>query len=317
MATRKRRKTGKARKLAGSRGKKVVAKKRPAKKAAPVVSLTAVSAAHVSTTAALGAGMKVEVGSFVSPSPGVTGVEMKAEAGDFVPKPPQPNFGWWSPDDASIQIVLQEAARRRAFVAQLPFSSMPPLPLRSTIPDESKPGTLNTAPLNTSLLNGLEQGQSVTLDTNVIRAADRPAILHQEVLKRIAELEDLIKKLPETTPGIGHNRSPEPIEQTPVTPSELLEIKTILREIKSLPAIPTQQREIASNAANTLNKISSRIWKCADDILTGASMAAGAAIVAGVIPANEKFNIWHLFSALLSSLAQAISEWLTAIPALY
>jgi len=315
MATSKSRKTSSGKKSISKRRKKATAKKRLAIKAPRAASLTGVSAIQVS---ALDVGMKIGAGGFVSPPLGVTSVDMKAKAGDFVPKPPLlPNIGSMSADGSADRAALEAAEQRRAAMAPyVPFSSTPPLPPGSTIAENTNSNLLNPDPRNISL-NGFEQGQSVTLDTNAIRAADRPAILHQDVLRRIAELEDLIKKLPEPTPGIGHNRAPEPIERTPVTPSELSEIKTILQEIKSLPAIPTQEREIARNAADTLNKISSRIWKCADDLLTGASLAAGAAIVASVTAANEKFNIWHLFSALLSSLAQAISEWLTAIPVLY
>src|SRR5207302_3704874 len=97
-------------------------------------------------------------------------------------------FGRNTFDQTAEQVVAMMADRQRKFMAAIasqPMSPFPPLPL----------------------------SQQVTLDKSV----SRPGVQHEEMLKRIASLEETIAKLPTGPAGIGHNKPPEPIEPVPLS----------------------------------------------------------------------------------------------------
>jgi len=62
--------------------------------------------------------------------------------------------------------------------------------------------------------------------------------LHEEILKRLAAIEDTISKLP--IAGIGHNKPPEAIEPLPLSGREVEEIRNYIAVVKAQPAAPAQ-----------------------------------------------------------------------------
>jgi hypothetical protein len=90
-------------------------------------------------------------------------------------------------------------------------------------------------------------------DPDIINSpvAETKAVQHEEVLSRIAVLERLMAEL--QRPGIGHNRSPEPIEGIPHAvlfgEEEVKETTKAIAILKAQPVVPNTPDEALADTA--------------------------------------------------------------------
>jgi hypothetical protein len=132
-----------------------------------------------------------------------------------------------------------------------------------------------------------------------VRPPRSPAIIHEEILQRIAELEELTPKLPV---GIGHNKPPEPIEvPPPLKVSEIRKINKEIRAVKVLPAVPKRPPASAKRAARIFKKYGEKV------------MAYLGKKVADYATAKAAEALWHQYGDQLIRLGKVILEWLTSL----
>jgi hypothetical protein len=117
--------------------------------------------------------------------------------------------------------------------------------------------------------------------------------LHAKMLRRIASLEEAMAQLPGVSPGIGHNRSPEPIEESPLTVADRTEIAAAVDALKAQPVEPQDEGKAATEAAQILKskgqKISEWLARQADTFVSEAVKEAG-----------KEFGKWGTRAALWS-----------------
>jgi hypothetical protein len=121
-----------------------------------------------------------------------------------------------------------------------------------------------------------------------------PRRLHEEMLKRIAAVEETIAKLP----TIGHNKPPGPIEAAPLDNNEIEEIKNEIARLKTPPAVPTQPPAEVVEAESKLRTFGEKV-------LVGVATAV-------VIGAGKE--LWARFGDQLIDLANAIAAWIASLP---
>jgi len=141
--------------------------------------------------------------------------------------------------------------------------------------------------------------QSLIFDTQEIRATPDAAAVHEEMLRRIAALEDTFAKLP--IAGIGHNKPPEP-EPLPLAESEFTEIKVYIVFLKEQSAVPAQLPTRLGVVARELKTLGQRVL----DHLQAHAIEIGIAAVSGL-------GIWHEFGERLMALGNVVTEWLKAL----
>jgi hypothetical protein len=171
-----------------------------------------------------------------------------------VPHAAPPNISNWHIADQTAQIAHQTAARQRnaaAAMNSMSFDPLGPLPLRA----------------------------SVTSD---------PRLLHEEMRKRIAALEETIANLP-TAPGgpLGNN--------------ELEEIKNEIAKLKTQPPVPAQPPTDAVEAESKLRKFGEKVLSSlATQAVSEASKAIGR-------------KLWASYGDQLIALAKSIGEWIASL----
>jgi len=84
-----------------------------------------------------------------------------------------------------------------------------------------------------------------------------PAALHAAMLGQIEDLEQALDA--GQARGIGHNRPPEAIEQTTLSPQDAAEIKAALATLKKQPTEPADQGKDAQTALDRLRQMASRL----------------------------------------------------------
>jgi hypothetical protein len=105
------------------------------------------------------------------------------------------------------------------------------------------------------------------------------SMLHAEMLRRIASLEQAMAQQPGVLPGIGHNHPPEPIEASPLTVADQREITVAIEVLKAQPVEPLNEGEAATKAAEALKskaqKIGEWLAKQGDAFISEAMREAG------------------------------------------
>ena len=139
---------------------------------------------------------------------------------------------------------------------------------------------------------------------------DRDA-LHAEMLRRIAELERALDEA--STPGIGHNRPPEAIDEIPLDPYDQQDIRRSLAILKEQPPAPSETAIPALEAeAGKLDSYGKRIltWfaERADDFATEAVKEAGKEFGKW----GARVTMWKAIGGLLTAAAVATNAWLHA-----
>lgn len=139
--------------------------------------------------------------------------------------------------------------------------------------------------------------------------------LHEEMLTRLEALETAIAVLPSTpaSVGIGHNHPPEPIEDEPLMPAEVEDLRKAVAVLKTQPPTPTKPPQEAEKAARVLaaigNKLSKFLVTKGDLFVTEMVKAAGSE--AGKL--LVKLPIWAAVLSALSAASTAVSAWLHSI----
>jgi hypothetical protein len=120
------------------------------------------------------------------------------------------------------------------------------------------------------------------------------AHLHQQMLNRIAALEETAAKLAALPEA-------QRIKPNPLDDDELEEIRNLLAEVKVLPAL-TRPTALAFGVPHKLWKFGERVVKSmAEDAAKWVVYAAAGAL-------------WVKYSQELMALAHAINEWLASLP---
>lgn len=133
------------------------------------------------------------------------------------------------------------------------------------------------------------------------------------MLRRVASLEEAIAQLPGVSPGIGHNRPPEPIEEFPLTVADRTEITGAIAVLKAQPPEPQDEGKAATEAAETSKskgqKIREWLGKQADTFISEAVKEAG-----------KEFGKWGARAAILSvildklfSVHEIVGQWLSRL----
>jgi hypothetical protein len=135
--------------------------------------------------------------------------------------------------------------------------------------------------------------------------------LHAEMLRRIASLEEAMAQLPGLSPGIGHNRPPEPMEEFPLTLTDRTEITGAVDVLKYQPVDPQDEGKAATEAAETLKskgqKISEWLAKQADTFVSEAVKEAGKELGKW----GTRTAIWSVVLDRLFSVHQIVVQWLS------
>jgi hypothetical protein len=185
-----------------------------------------------------------------------------------VPHTAPPNISNWHIAETGAQIARQTAEhRQRAFRATT--SSEPVAPSLALTSDPRQHGSAKFEGAGTL-------------------AAD-PIVVHAEMRKRIAALEETIAKLP-TAPG------------GPLNDNEIDETKSELATLKTLPPVPAKPPTEAAGAQSKLAKFGEMVLQrlAADE--------AGRAIAAA------SKALWAQYGDQLIALARSIGEWIASLP---
>jgi hypothetical protein len=137
--------------------------------------------------------------------------------------------------------------------------------------------------------------------------------LHDEMLRRVAALEEAIAKLAVTKPGIGHNNPPERID--PFGDEERHAVETAISVLNAQSPKPETLPVEASEAAAKLMTVGARLkayaLKQGDVFVSEAFKSAGSEFGKQLI----RSPLWLPLPALLIAAAQAAYAWIASLPA--
>lgn len=137
--------------------------------------------------------------------------------------------------------------------------------------------------------------------------------LHAEMLRRLSSLEKAMAQLPGVSPGIGHNRPPEPIEEFPLTIADRTEIASAIDVLKAQPVEPQDEGKAATEAAETLKskgqKVREWLAQQADTFISETVKEAGKEFGKW----SGRAVIWSIILDKLFSVHQIVGQWLSQI----
>jgi hypothetical protein len=85
-------------------------------------------------------------------------------------------------------------------------------------------------------------------DDDELPEAPNVAEAYAEMQKRVSALEEALAHTPKGSPGIGHNKPPEPLTPEPLNESDKNDLKEVLATLKAQPEQPTDQGKAAETA---------------------------------------------------------------------
>jgi hypothetical protein len=133
--------------------------------------------------------------------------------------------------------------------------------------------------------------------------------LHDEMLRRVASLEEAMAKLAVTKPGIGHNNPPDPV---PFGDDDRRVIEIAIVMLRAQPPKPETQPVEAGEAAAKLMTIGERLKayaiKQGDTFVSEAVKSAGGELGKRAIQSP----FWLTLAGLL--IATAVSAWIASLP---
>lgn len=137
--------------------------------------------------------------------------------------------------------------------------------------------------------------------------------LHAEMLRRISSLEEAMEQLPDGVAGIGHNHPPEPIEASPLSVADQIEITAAIAVLKVQPIEPQDDGKSATVAAETLKskgqKIGEWLAKQADAFVSEAVKEAGKEFGKW----GTRATLWTIILDKLFSVHEIVGQWLSQI----
>jgi hypothetical protein len=193
-----------------------------------------------------------------------------------------------------------------------------------------EPSMLGFGPISSRAISALPDPDSQTVEVAVQTAATRrklvaavhaaqqrdgstTASLFEEVLRRVAVLEDAMTKLPSSHGGIGHNQPPEAIEPAPFAEADRRTIEFAMAILKAQPAQPPARSVEVEKAVDELKSIGDRIRqyvaKQTDEFVSAAIKAAAGEAGKRIV----QLPLWALLAKCLIEVADAVEKWLAAI----
>jgi hypothetical protein len=137
-------------------------------------------------------------------------------------------------------------------------------------------------------------------------------VLHAEMLRRIAVLEDAMAKLPAQHGGIGHNNPPAPIEIVPFGESDRRAIQNAIAALNAQrvePALPAKAREAAAQIKTIGERIAAYAAKQSDEFVSATVKAAGAEAGKRIV----QLAFWAVLAKALLDVAKAVTDWLASL----
>ena len=138
---------------------------------------------------------------------------------------------------------------------------------------------------------------------------DRPEVLHEILLARVAVLEVAVQEL--RKPGIGHNKPPADENSfLPVTSDDLDEIDRLVDLLKNQPSVPAAVPPQLTTQIRVVTQIGSKIAELADIYAKEAVKAAGQETGKRLV----QLPFWLGIGGAISGVALALQAWLAVLP---
>ena len=135
--------------------------------------------------------------------------------------------------------------------------------------------------------------------------------LHARMLEQIAALEEALERL--SSPGIGHNRPPEPLAAEPLSTADHQAMTAAISVLKAQPVEPAETPIEAVNAVNLLHSIGAKISSYLADkgnlFVTEAVKSAGVETGKWAV----RLPLWALLAKALLDAVNAVGDWLHAV----
>jgi hypothetical protein len=141
---------------------------------------------------------------------------------------------------------------------------------------------------------------------------DRPEVLHETLMARVAVLEVAVQEL--RTPsgvGIGHNRPP-PDEPAfvPITSDDLDEIERLITLLREQPPIPRAVPSQIIAQSRVVTKIGAKIGELADNFAIEAAKSAGQEFGKRLV----QVPFWLGILGAIQGVTSALQQWIAVLP---
>jgi len=138
--------------------------------------------------------------------------------------------------------------------------------------------------------------------------------LHEDMLRRIASLEDAVAQLGVTKPGIGHNNPPELIDPVPFGDDDrrVVEIAIVVLSAQSPKpeTSPVEAGEAAAKLMTIGERLNAYAIKHGDVLVSEAVKSAGAELGKRLV----QLPFWLSLAGLLIAAAKAAFAWIASLP---
>jgi UDP-N-acetylglucosamine acyltransferase len=135
---------------------------------------------------------------------------------------------------------------------------------------------------------------------------------YEEMLRRIAALEEALANVSPPLSGIGHNNPPEPLEPVPLSLEDQNDLEAAVAILKSQSVQPEAEPTAAIVAANTIASLGQRLKTYAarqgDIFVSEATKAAGSELGKWAV----RLPLWALLAERMLALCRAVFEWIAA-----
>jgi hypothetical protein len=134
---------------------------------------------------------------------------------------------------------------------------------------------------------------------------DRPEVLHQTLMARVAVLEVALQQLRSPSGiGIGHNRPPA---DEPVTSDDVDQIDQLITLLKEQPPVPALRPVQVVAQSRVVAKIGAKIVDLADTFVTAAVKSAGDEF-------GKRLIQWLALLAAIQGVTSALEKWIAVLP---
>jgi hypothetical protein len=145
--------------------------------------------------------------------------------------------------------------------------------------------------------------------------------LYDEVLRRLASVEEAVAALSAVRAGIGHNQPPEPIELDGFNEADRQAIQAATSILRTLPAVPQTPPDEARRAAEQFATIGVKTKNYAikqgdnfvSEIVKQSAIAVTAVAAGGI---TVSYLLYPLADRLLEA-AESIRAWLEVLGSLH
>jgi hypothetical protein len=135
--------------------------------------------------------------------------------------------------------------------------------------------------------------------------------LHNKMLERVAELEEIVNQISATHSGIGHNHPPEEIDNVPYTENDRAQLETAISVLKKQPVEPIDDGKAALEAEKIVQttgaKLLSWLARHANNFISEAVKEGGKEF--GKLASR---GILLLLAEKLLSVSTIVIKWLSS-----